>query len=50
MNFIGGGGGDSGDDPIIGSLIDTDFYKILMCQFVLRNKPDTKVRFSLLNR
>ncbi|MGB5837521.1 MAG: nicotinate phosphoribosyltransferase [Albidovulum sp.] len=37
-------------DPIIRSLIDTDFYKLLMCQSVLRNRPDTTVRFSLINR
>ncbi|MBE0453060.1 nicotinate phosphoribosyltransferase [Roseovarius autotrophicus] len=37
-------------DPIVRSLIDTDFYKLLMCQSVLRNKPDTQVRFSLINR
>ncbi|MCV2873788.1 nicotinate phosphoribosyltransferase [Defluviimonas sp. WL0050] len=37
-------------DPIVRSLIDTDFYKLLMCQSVLRNKPDTIVRFSLINR
>ncbi|ULB08347.1 nicotinate phosphoribosyltransferase [Cereibacter azotoformans] len=37
-------------DPIVRSLIDTDFYKLLMCQSVFRNKPDTIVRFSLINR
>ncbi len=37
-------------DPIVRSLIDTDFYKLLMCQSVFRNKPDTKVTFSLINR
>ena len=37
-------------DPIIRSLIDTDFYKLLMCQSVFRNKPDTSVTFSLINR
>jgi nicotinate phosphoribosyltransferase len=31
-------------------LIDTDFYKLLMCQSVFRNKPDTQVTFSLINR
>src|SRR5574343_299919 len=34
----------------IRSLIDTDFYKLLMCQSVFRNKPDTNVTFSLINR
>ena len=29
-------------DPIVRSLIDTDFYKLLMCQSVHRNKPDTQ--------
>ena len=37
-------------DPIVRSLIDTDFYKLLMCQSVFRNKPDTRVMFSLINR
>ncbi|MDR9429043.1 MAG: nicotinate phosphoribosyltransferase [Salibaculum sp.] len=37
-------------DPIVRSLIDTDFYKLLMCQSVFRNKPDTWVTFSLINR
>jgi len=37
-------------DPIVRSLIDDDFYKLLMCQSVFRNKPDTTVTFSLINR
>ncbi|MEZ5798185.1 MAG: hypothetical protein R3D63_12305 [Paracoccaceae bacterium] len=37
-------------DPIVRSLIDTDFYKLLMCQSIFRNKPDTNVAFSLINR
>ena len=37
-------------DPIVRSLIDTDFYKLLMCQSVFRNHPDTRVQFSLINR
>lgn len=37
-------------DPIVRSLIDTDFYKLLMCQSVFRNSPDTEVTFSLINR
>jgi nicotinate phosphoribosyltransferase len=37
-------------DPIVRSLIDTDFYKLLMCQSIFRNKPDTLVTFSLINR
>ncbi len=37
-------------DPIVRSLIDTDFYKLLMCQSIFRNKPDTSVVFTLINR
>jgi nicotinate phosphoribosyltransferase len=37
-------------DPIVRSLIDNDFYKLLMCQSVLRNHPKTQVTFSLINR
>ncbi len=37
-------------DPIVRSLIDTDFYKLLMCQSVHRNRPGTRVTFSLINR
>ncbi len=37
-------------DPIVRSLIDTDFYKLLMAQSVLRNKPDVNVTFQLINR
>ena len=37
-------------DPIVRSMIDTDFYKLLMCQSVFRNRPDTTVTFSLINR
>ena len=37
-------------DPIVRSLIDTDFYKLLMCQSIYRNKPNTNVTFSLINR
>ncbi len=37
-------------DPIVRSLIDTDFYKLLMCQSVFRNSPETQVTFSLINR
>ena len=37
-------------DPIVRSLIDTDFYKLLMCQSVFRSKPNTQVTFSLINR
>ncbi|HEX9857656.1 MAG TPA: nicotinate phosphoribosyltransferase, partial [Paracoccaceae bacterium] len=37
-------------DPIVRSLIDTDFYKLLMCQSIFRNRRDTQVSFSLINR
>ncbi|MBU2981360.1 nicotinate phosphoribosyltransferase [Lentibacter algarum] len=37
-------------DPIVRSLIDNDFYKLLMCQSVFRNKRDAQVTFSLINR
>ena len=37
-------------DPIVRSLIDTDFYKLLMCQSIFRNRPETEVVFSLINR
>ena len=37
-------------DPIVRSLLDTDFYKLLMCQSIFRNMPKTQVTFSLLNR
>ena len=37
-------------DPIVRSLVDTDFYKLLMCQSVFRHRPDTQVTFSLINR
>ncbi|KPQ05522.1 MAG: nicotinate phosphoribosyltransferase PncB [Rhodobacteraceae bacterium HLUCCA12] len=37
-------------DPIVRSLLDTDFYKLLMCQSIFRNRPDTRVTFSLINR
>jgi nicotinate phosphoribosyltransferase len=37
-------------DPIVRSLIDTDFYKLLMCQSIFRNRSDATVVFSLINR
>ncbi|MCX7558119.1 nicotinate phosphoribosyltransferase [Sulfitobacter sp. F26204] len=37
-------------DPIVRSLIDTDFYKLLMCQSIFHNKRNTEVTFSLINR
>ena len=37
-------------DPIVRSLLDTDFYKLLMLQTVYRRHADVEVEFSLINR
>jgi nicotinate phosphoribosyltransferase len=37
-------------DPIVRSLLDTDFYKLLMLQTVWRRHRDVRVKFSLINR
>ncbi len=37
-------------DPIVRSLLDTDFYKLLMLQFIWRQHPDVQVTFQLINR
>jgi nicotinate phosphoribosyltransferase len=37
-------------DPIVRSLLDTDFYKLLMLQTVYRRHADVRVAFSLINR
>lgn len=37
-------------DPIVRSLLDTDFYKLLMGQFILERYPRTEVTFGLKNR
>jgi nicotinate phosphoribosyltransferase len=37
-------------DPIIRSLIDTDFYKLLMLQMIWKLYPDVDATFSLINR
>ncbi len=37
-------------DPITRSLLDTDFYKLLMLQFIWKNFPRTRTEFTLLNR
>lgn len=37
-------------DPIVRSLLDTDFYKLLMLQTVFRRHADVEVEFSLINR
>jgi nicotinate phosphoribosyltransferase len=37
-------------DPIIRSLLDTDFYKLLMLQFIWKHYSKTHVSFSVMNR
>jgi nicotinate phosphoribosyltransferase len=37
-------------DPVTRSLLDTDFYKLLMLQFIWKHYPKTHVSFSLSNR
>ena len=37
-------------DPITRSLLDTDFYKLLMLQFIWKQFPKTSASFSLINR
>jgi nicotinate phosphoribosyltransferase len=37
-------------DPIIRSILDTDFYKLLMMQMIRELHPDVHVTFSLINR
>jgi nicotinate phosphoribosyltransferase len=37
-------------DPIVRSLLDTDFYKLLMLQMIWGLYPDVHATFSLLNR
>ena len=37
-------------DPVTRSLLDTDFYKLLMLQFIWKHYPKTRVSFSLGNR
>jgi nicotinate phosphoribosyltransferase len=37
-------------DPIVRSLLDTDFYKLLMLQTVFQRHADVEVEFSLINR
>ena len=37
-------------DPIIRSMLDTDFYKLLMAQTVHKRHSDVAVTFSLINR
>ena len=37
-------------DPIVRSLLDTDFYKLLMAQTIFRRHRDTRVTFGIHNR
>jgi nicotinate phosphoribosyltransferase len=37
-------------DPIIRSLLDTDFYKLLMLQFIWKHFRTTEVTFTLIDR
>ncbi len=37
-------------DPIVRSLLDTDFYKLLMLQFIWKHFRHTRVTFGLRNR
>ena len=37
-------------DPIVRSLLDTDFYKLLMLQMIWRLHPDVDATFQLINR
>lgn len=37
-------------DPIVRSLLDTDFYKLLMLQMIWKHYADVPVTFSLINR
>ena len=37
-------------DPITRSLLDTDFYKLLMLQFIWKHFPKTRASFSFINR
>ncbi len=37
-------------DPITRSLLDTDFYKLLMLQFIWKHFPKTRATFTLTNR
>lgn len=37
-------------DPIIRTLLDTDFYKLLMLQMIWKYRRDVRVTFALINR
>ena len=37
-------------DPIVRSVLDNDFYKLLMAQSIFRHEKNARVKFSLINR
>ena len=37
-------------DPIVRSVLDTDFYKLLMAQTIFRRHKDDRVTFGIINR
>lgn len=37
-------------DPIVRSILDTDFYKLLMAQTIFRRHADASVTFGIINR
>ena len=37
-------------DPIVRSILDTDFYKLLMAQTIFRRHADVSVAFGIINR
>jgi nicotinate phosphoribosyltransferase len=37
-------------DPIVRSMLDTDFYKLLMLQFIWKHFPATRATFAVQNR
>ena len=37
-------------DPIVRSVLDTDFYKLLMAQTIFRRHKDARVTFGIINR
>ena len=37
-------------DPIVRSVLDTDFYKLLMAQTIFRRHRDVEVTFGIINR
>ena len=37
-------------DPIVRSVLDTDFYKLLMAQTIFRRHRNVRVTFGIINR